>query len=94
MGVSDAARDARAKADARIDHALALALESALDAEACALLEELREPVDPLDYFPLLETEGFVPNFYIPRPGIDNAHGLGPSVRWPALSHPYRTNSP
>ena len=55
MGLSDAAREARAKADANIDpgdHAVANALEAAEAAEADDQLAQLREPPDPNDYFP------------------------------------------
>jgi hypothetical protein len=71
MGLSDAAHASREKADASIDpadHALANALEAALDAEFAAIRDAEREPPDPDDYFP----PSAVSHILIPKPGTEN----------------------
>ena len=71
MSLADKAKAARAVADASLDpadHALAAALEGALDAEAREQLRELEpEPADP-DSFP----DPPVKNILIPKPASEN----------------------
>jgi hypothetical protein len=75
MSLSDKARAARERADASIepaDHAVAHALESALDAEAREQLAELQpEPPDP-ESFPTPAEAGFVSEVWIERGGTEN----------------------
>jgi hypothetical protein len=72
MNLSDAAKLARANADASLDpadHAVAAALESWLDCEARDQLRELEpEPPDP-STFPTAEQSGFVSVVRIEKPG-------------------------
>jgi hypothetical protein len=69
-GLSDAARDARAHADVCLDkgcHAVALALEAAVDAEFAAIRDAERAEPD-LTGIP----DSAVKNVLIPRPGTQN----------------------
>jgi hypothetical protein len=71
MSLSDKAREARAKADASTDpsdHALANALEAALDAEAREQLRELEpEPADPHSF-----PDPPMSHVRVPRGGVEN----------------------
>ena len=74
MSLSDKARAAREHADVCLDrgcHAVALAMEGALAAEAREQLAELREEPD-LSTFPTPAEAGYVSEVVIQRPETEN----------------------